>query len=806
MKKIFSVLLYIYSSHLFAQQTPDCDFAALLDSDNEAIATSFQIPNCSRGVIIEQSNNANYICACKAQFERSVSHYPGLGSPPPRPSAKTFIINELKKALSSNILDMAKLRTMYSTGADFSSASTACDISQIERPSCVAPEEFQGFKDSMVRELAQFLSPTPSFNNDGILQRASSVSTCTDISDQDVIRASSLLLEESISSDTRTPNFVEQISNLNPVTPQAINSILRSYTTPDYDSLSKTHPVLSRLMLNPADFKTFFSSLQRPTTLESFKDGLYRNPSNNQKLVQNVANACTQAIRAFKDNVCLQAVTNNQVKIDRIQIPNPYSNLSSSKAGNFMRPAPVETARERVADMANFLQFCDIRSPNPTALDLNRVLTEISSSMNPEYSAKQIVNYGKDRYSNEIAANRALMCEARSEANCTASSTTVKCKLYNSFTNSRVAGTSEYRLANTSDSSLNSLLRAMIGNPTAANLPPDIARILIDQRIIPQTDGTILAQEDIDRSPRAISTPTLSRSLSTSGLSPGSVATAARRATISKSGATRGSTAADDNSDLIDLDNSRQRISDEFAALPPDSQTKLSGIQDEIMRRVTGQPRGGRPLTADQIRRIVREEAQNRSVPLSAAEENAAVAQAQLNMPGMLTPASDARTAGLGRDVDGQVWRSKAQTQADRANGALMGMASGTGGSGGGGGASGSAGGGAAGNAGRGVATDSATIALDVSADAGANITDALNSQFRSETPGAQQLQTLLRAQSNFNFRFRDRTVQVLYDRSSRSYRVSETAGLAPQLKSQLESFLNNRARLDDLRDAVSRN
>jgi hypothetical protein len=791
--KFFYLSIYILLEQFASAQTPaDCTTSQILGIDAQDFAESLQIPNCGNRSFFELQNNSTVLCNCKQDLERAVRRYPGLTLPTPAPiiNAKQVLLNEFKKSISANLLDVTNLRSVYAVQGDFSAATRACNIERIGRLPCMAGAEFTNLQNELANELSEVLNPTPKFDNDGILQRGSSTSQCTDISDQNILRATSLNLELEIANDSGNPTIIERFSSLNPVTLAGLRNLTDSYeSTVPYLTLFKNHPLFSRLISNPQEFKNFFTSLRRPVTASDLRTNLYSNTSNNQRLIQNLANNCERTISTFANKICNEAVSRNNFRISNLSVPNPYTSMAAPKPGRYVQTDPADAASQKINELSDMLKFCNNSPPTSGAIDLNETIQQISGWL-PETEARaSLQKYGQTRYINQFGAARTAICSARNSGNCRTSSTTYDCRLFNAYTQVTSQNTPENLLAITSDPVLNNILRTLIGNPSAQDLSPATAQILISQGIIPREDGTMdpeaLAATQTDRSPRAIATPILSRSNA-----PTLVAPAVRRTGGSASGSARGGRTSD-QSDLnpVDYDASQRAISPEVAALPEASQNKLEGIQDEIMRRITGQPRpGGRPLSADQVRRIVREESQGQQVPLSPVEENAAVAQAQLDQAGMLPSLGNARTAGLGGQVDGQVSRSAAQKVADQRAAALGGMASG----GSGGGASGTAAGGSADN-GRGVAGEAATLALDVTSGS-ATLEQILNAQFGSNGARATELQSLLTRQSSFSFRFRDRTIQVNFDRAVRRFVVA-TQGVSIEQKNQIEAFLNNRER-----------
>lgn len=785
----FLITLIFLNFSVFSQETEECNFANILGTSLDSIASSFQIPNCTQTGFFELNQNAETICACKDQFDKSVGHYSGLEVMAPNPSVKNILLDELKKSLSSNILDIAKLRTVFSTGADFSSAAAACNIDQIKSLNCITSTDYEDFKNSLATELSKVLSPAPSFDDTGILKRESASRNCSEISDQEIVRVSSLSLEEFISGDNSVPNIVDRFSNLSPISNDGINGVLRGMGSEFAANIFKTHPVFSKLLSDPAELKNFFTSLRRPPSLENIRSNLYQNDRSNKMLASSIESSCKKAISAFKQNACSDHAKNNRVRIENLKLPNPYSQISSPRPGNFVRPEPVDTANIRLNGIADFLKICKIRTNDSTAPELNSLLSEISNGMYSEYKSLSLSKYGSDRYTNEFSGFRSYLCDAKAPGACPQGSSDFKCRMLNIYNKTKIEGTPENRLSSTSDPSINSLLRAMIGNPSARSLPIETSRVLIAEGIIPQENGEFITSEQFDRRPGSSfgrpADPTLSDARvaqagfrqplrNTTGATRTYDSTTSAAATLSSETGITGGNQDLDSSTLIDS------IGD---------QMRSNLLRSEVDAIARGQQQGN--SVGSQQRRT-----QNgrTTQPLPTANLQPTGALPLPNVPANPTGLLGGSSGDTARPLE-DVTPFNEQVRRAQAVAARAGMAGAQGGTAAGGSVAGAAAGAGAGigqpNRAPGSVNE-APISLEVAADA-SNVSDVLIAKLSSNDSSALQLQRLISGGQGFTLRLNERVVQINFEGGQ--FRVATGAGLSDRAKNQIESILNDPAR-----------
>ena len=564
MKYILLIVLFIIKfDYVHSQSIAVCPLnSTTVNADTESLMRNLQIPNCLDSLSnSREENDLNQLCdTCKPQLNTALRVFSRTEQAAPQLNVQNILLEELKKSVISNILNVSTLRNLPELQTDFSRSQASCNLDTLERdlnalPNCMGRINLNGLRSDLSNELANLVADDYSANRPGIFKRQAE--TCN-YSDKAILNAKANLLESMLDDNT-----VTLFSQINATSADDLyNKISENPSLEPLFTLLQGNPILANFLKDPSKFKTFFSSIPRPTNQSVIRNSIY-NSSNGAEIDNAISKKCNDSFKAFKTAACSPDALIGKASIPTLPSHrSPIIDIPVIRSGEFITLPEDEF---QIQTNLDFLRICNIRS-NTARLDLSSSLNNISDWMPEEYQDITFEKFRVQKYTDDIANTRGMLCDAPTP--CLDGS--IDCKLKNIFTANQATSTPEGRLANSSSSSVNALLRTMIGNGSGAS--PEARRILVQQGILPQADGTIVAQPQIaERAPNYIADQA-ARSV---GASPQSQRTANAPVAQAK---TRIASSAANIMGHADIPNNETQIS----AANSDN----DNVEDEIIRRL----------------------------------------------------------------------------------------------------------------------------------------------------------------------------------------------------------------------------
>lgn len=583
MKLIIIALLFCFSAQA---STEECDDQNATEA--KSLAQSLGLPNCfTEDSIIEVKNQeTDAVCnTCKPKFETIYGKK--ISKPTKEKLQSDFLdssIEEYKKSIIDNVLLTLKMRALPSTGDQFPNASTACKMVDEDAflKNCKSESTkrlvkdkgiIQSLKTAVSNELAKILSTDSAYApKETLLTRAQS--SCF-IPEKDLLFASSYTTEEAF-----TPDIINYFANINPA---KINNFQDLFKSPELKAkyngdlnefldFLKKHPYFSVLLDSPTQFVSFFKSIEKPLNTNSLRKALY-NGQQGKKLDTDLASRCGDSFRALTEAICSEEFDKGNLTTDPF---NNFEKLAISK----QKPAESELAssEDLIQMNVNFLSLCEVKNES-NSLSLTITNEKISEKMDSAHKKLNLTDFKINKFNSEIGSLNQYLCENK---NGTCDIKKLNCQILQKYKKLQDKGSEESKLANSSNKEVNALLRSMIGDPK--NLDPKTKEILVQQGILPQEDGSLVAQADIpERRPGYFTQETAS---SETKVNPAATTTAAKTAAARQNvRPTYDSSSSNFAGQPTSSSASLPDMSEYFK-----NQKELTDVENEIMRRLSGFP------------------------------------------------------------------------------------------------------------------------------------------------------------------------------------------------------------------------
>ncbi|HXH76135.1 MAG TPA: hypothetical protein VNJ08_14285 [Bacteriovoracaceae bacterium] len=775
--KSLIVSILLYSSSLLADSGEiTCD-ESLLSKEIEGLATSLQIPNCNTKINIKAANLGEFDPLCKTcipEFKAALNINKVIKSEPEPIILNDVILDEFKRSLSSNLLDMVNLRSVYSTTADFSDAIKACDLDKfdqdLEKKGCTKGNSFKGLKDQMAEELGNLLSKYPVSNKKGILDRSNFKNTCH-ISDVAVLQAKSLTVENAL-----TPEIVNQLANLVAKDQLSLRIAVSELKVkfPLASSL-KSHPIFSHLMSSPENFTSFFQGIAKGYTKEKLTAALYANETTNTILTKGIAEKCRETFKNFEALACDKDLQNGHVKLNSLKDTRKYLTLTPMGNDKYI---DLSSENDLSANQ-KLVALCSIKSDKKDAFDLDKGLETLSKFIPKDLSELPYEKYRTVKYEQDIGLTKNQLCETKPP--CVEDS--YNCALFNSYKNQSDPTTPEGRLVKSSDKSVNSLLRSFIGVPD--KISASTKQTLIAEGILPKSStGDLVPQPSApEREPEYLNK--LSEVAKTSPTAPASSASAAKTTSAATPTNTTKPTAAYPTSTPTNDSTTKTDTTSPTAAASTDPD--MTDYNNEILKRLSqknSDPK--KPLTKDEARKATNDFLKAKAAKLSPTQQTALTDKvlASYNTSAALPSADDKATLPEGKTpnqdwADEQKYRALRKGKSRDEEAAARGPASETT----------AAGGGKVDAQGKTLST----VALNISEDkVKLNLSDVLDEKIIKDDPDGQLLKFFINNKNDFILQVNSISFKVKYDGALGAYSVAFDSGdkiVASRLKPQLEKF-----------------
>lgn len=778
--KTFLILLLSLSSLAFAEV--DCDN----ENNLEKLAKGITYPNCGTPENVEgfQSRNQNSLCGkCKSDFE--IVHGKKITSNKDHIQEEFFnsAFNEYKKNLTNNLLNSAKLRSIYKTKSKFSKSVTACKMktpadfangckSESAKKLLLKTSFFSDLSKELSNDLAIFLSTDPSFKPTPTLLNRSQQSC--NIPEKDIMLFTAATYEEALS-----PDMIEFFKKIDPKNVNSINDLFNDdiffETFGDQSELKeslKTHPLFSSHLKDGKSFIDFIKKVPSPASTEKLRATLY-SKENGDSFDKTLAEDCNNTFKALQDSICSTEFENGNLYVD------PVSNF---KKLNTTMDLPVEenfaSSEELIDNNIKLLELCENKD-SKEKLSLTKTNEVIGSSLIANHKSLSMKEYRGSKYDSEIGYITNSLCEM-TDTKCIKG--TLECSIYEKYKAFNTPVSKANRPADFANAEANELLRSMIGDTTKLDIKTK--QILIAEGIIPREDGKLNEKPEIPESQEEFFAKLPSQQITHGGpgkTKPNSTSNMAS----SQQARTQPSTDNYAANSLANNNSSTAPAGDmnDISDLVRGSTEDLKDIQDEIKRRLGALPQN-KPATLNDAKKIARDTFKNKGRKITPYQEQAlAERMLQPEVPNSVSPVaidnSPSRTAVSDTDTQLEKWK-KGQKDA-----ALMGMQ----------GAQKVL---AANDAGRAPASveakpkDLTKVALNIAEDPRVKLSDIFASKIDQNDPETQLLKVLLKNKNNFLLQVKDMNFKIIFDNKNNFNVLFESGDRAEaeRMRPQLEIFL----------------
>ena len=462
---------------LFTQSAFSSELCDVLENPAITNITSLGIQNCiDENKLFDESENpgSGPICRnCRNTNSPLISMSDNDRKKLKQEAFVKEMASEFQKAMATLLLDLAALRKMNSTNASFSESIDKCSSASLNSKLSSCGETQKNilaemrFDQMIPNEIANLLSKNPS-DLGGLLTRDSKKNECS-ISDEEISQLAPLVLEKHIN-----PDFVNRIASVEIATMDEIFDAVG----PESIGQLKAHPILMALGKDPAKLIKFFKDLKGVPSQQlssRFKAELYTS-ENGQLLDQDISNKCEQAINNFT-KICSPQVDQGKISLG------PFNNFARFNNDDFPIPNPeYASTTSLLTRNLTMLEFCD--APSPGDLQIPRDTIAINNFLPENLRNKTYRQFDSEVYYRSVGTLKINLCKISKGARC---ESTFECQLSDFYKKTLVPNSPEYRLANSADTGINSILRSMVGNN--ANLSPTTKTVLIAEGILPQTNG-----------------------------------------------------------------------------------------------------------------------------------------------------------------------------------------------------------------------------------------------------------------------------------------------------------------------------
>ena len=775
------LLPLVLSLAIFAQEDP-CEEG--VKNPLQDVISSVSVPNCfnNRNFLFAKKGRFEHLCeTCKENFVTNSAKQNAVNTDKNQKKQNFFniAIQEYKKVLTNNLVEIAKLRSIQTTGNGFDNSIRECKFKEsADFKNCssevktLLDNELPKLQSSLASELAQIISSKKLENrNSGLMDREQAAKYCF-IPEKDILHYSNLTLEESFGD-----RFFQEISKTN----SSFNNLdelfdsLKEKGVPDIDAIKhriKSHPLLALHSNNANDFVKFFRSLT-PQDVQGLKKDLYSN-ENGKKLDQKISQSCKAAFESLSKGLCSASFNNDDFAF------NPFSKIE------YLEPSLVTDEQELASTdelfnlNAKALGLCASASKEGV-LDGNHVLEDISNLAGEEYKTFPFNVYKSQKYNRDISMTNELLCDIESgKTKCVEDS--FECKIFKKLKSPEAF---EGKLANSANSEINTLLRTFIGNPK--EISPEVRVTLVNAGILPKSDGTMVAQTEIpERQPGYFNKP----AAAPSAPSTAKVVTPQSSPKVSRNSNTQNSMSFD-NTDYYKNNFGASASTPDFSDLLDQSDSNLRDVQNEIMRRLSALPEK-RPASQEQAQQIARDSLRSKGLTNTRLENSLAGRM-------MGTPAAAPTSAVAARDEffdnqnHNQVASSGTQTAAEKykSNGMNRALAEMAGARGASGASAAAARNPASSESGESNEKAISTVALNLPEDPKVSLGQVFAEKLNKNDPETQMLKVLMNNKKNFLLQVNSVNFRVVFDENKKMNILLDSGDQAEaqRIRPQLEIF-----------------
>lgn len=397
---------------------------------------------------------------------------------------------ELLKNISSSLVEISSLRNLPSTNIEYAGAKKECNANSFvaKLKSKCSPEiqktvlQEKGFQQRIGLELTSLVSSKRTTGSNGILNRPANDSSC-EISDQAITSLKPIIAQELVNND-----IINLVISSKATTPEEIRNIFANVNIGSINlrDVLLSHPLLSSLSKNPSQFISFFKSIPNPKDNSSFTQALY-SKDNGKFFDSTIAKRCGDAYDTFINKVCSKDFEDSNIDVS------PIENFERISSGN---DEDLVSTPSMVDENLKLFSFCDeFKKPN-AKLKLSNDLDKLNNWLPENFAKASLRTFSDEKYDEDFSQIRNSLCSYQTKLNGSkCDDPSYNCTLYNKLLLSRDPSTSEGRLASSPDKAINELLGSFVGDTTS--LTPETKLVLINEGIIPKSDGKYAAKPDV---------------------------------------------------------------------------------------------------------------------------------------------------------------------------------------------------------------------------------------------------------------------------------------------------------------------
>src|SRR5690606_24497857 len=125
-----------FATNSFADTSDEiCEPGVVAMTALDELGEQLKVPNCARRPILLKAQKGNFspLCStCKEEYDSAVKRL-NIPRSDRKIDLEGVALNELKKSLSANMLDIINLRTAHNIQGDFDKAIKACNVQDFKK-------------------------------------------------------------------------------------------------------------------------------------------------------------------------------------------------------------------------------------------------------------------------------------------------------------------------------------------------------------------------------------------------------------------------------------------------------------------------------------------------------------------------------------------------------------------------------------------------------------------------------------------------------------------------------------------------
>lgn len=698
-------------------------------------------------------------------------------------SSLKVAIDEYKKVIIRNIVDLAKARVLPNSSSQFKKSLSFC---RAKRPSCLDGKKSEIFDDldkKIGGEIAQLLSKQ-AINKEGLLSRTDRA--CF-IPEQTILQVSAQTVAHTLDSDILS--ILEKI----PLDKyQSVNDLINDNDdiyerfgdhSAEIINYARNNPYLKDIFSSPQKLISFAKGIPQPRNFENTQRAIYGSNSG-EELDEQIADRCHQSFQALEKFVCSKEFEEGSINI------NPQKNfehmIGKGSVLDTEFPADIFIEQKKQA-----LLFCQ-QPKKPNYLDLDSKRKEISLSLaEPQSIESPLASYSFTTYKEEFQQLTNQICAELKNETCT-DMKNINCRFLANYKKTLVKDSPEYKMANSSNDDVNAVLRGMIGNPSS--LDPEVREVLVKEGILPDSKGNIAETGNIpERQPMVMgqaSGTTQAKAVATSSAPASKATSTSERPSFERTSANFASP-------------SRAPANAFASSLPPipdysdvyEKSDELKRFEEEIQRRLMGLDEPSKPKTVEQAKKVIRDAANSMpsrphfrpNIENKMAER---LLESQRVAPASKSP-QDIEQEKIAQAAQDAKWEKELQNRAvSNMAGVRAALEK-----------SGLADPSAKGSASTAQKKDLTKVALNIPEDPKVNLTEVFGKKFNANDPETEVLKVLLSSKNDFLLKINSLDFKIIFD-ENKQFKVLLQEGdkeEAFRIRPQLELFLK---RLSDKNSA----